>query len=367
MSEHVDHNCFVIPEETAKFLELEGLLSPAQNNKRKLSVSVFSSSSGSSPNEVADQIMIPDALKSKETCEFIGFTKDVAVDIWRRFITKPADMDDDFIDFAVAHVELHPFPDATSSTDDWHECLRVLGINHELSHAIMMPEFEDIRYTASCKHWVLESIESNYNALASLDEDLRAAQTRIQGFRKIGRHQETPFTPRLESFPGHHMIWHVCDKAKAARFYDPITHAVSLSAVRVCPGDFSGTVVVGYFTPQKETADRYACWRKHKQHISDIRIIQIAVPDLFIKSISVHYLWYGDQSRPTDEWKFLIWHSRRGEYLPIEMEWLENQDLLIGNIASGKNCKYENIREPAAIKDSDVLTIERDGVQIKAI
>lgn len=184
----------VIAADTASFFEKEGLLTPPQDNKRKLSTSALSSSSrpssskasassaftAASIHETANEVVIPETLESKETLAFIGFTEDMAAEIYHRYITKPADQDEGLIDFAVGHVELHPIDDAFTKSDDWNGCLRALGINAQLSGAIMMPEYEDIRFTGFCKFWLLESINSSYYALAELDKQLRALQTRIQ-------------------------------------------------------------------------------------------------------------------------------------------------------------------------------------------
>ena len=59
---------------------------------------------------------------------------------------------------------------------------------------------------------------------------------------------------------------------------------------------------------QRETADRYAQWTKHKVGISGIIMMQIAVLDSLIYG---HNLWHNET--PSGEWEQLVYHSRRGK------------------------------------------------------
>ncbi|KAF2142645.1 uncharacterized protein K452DRAFT_318231 [Aplosporella prunicola CBS 121167] len=255
----------------------------------------------SSVHEESETVDIPSVLHSQETYEFIGFTPQVAADIWQCFLTQPPDLDGSFLDFTTEHVGLHPISDAESGHDDWIGCLQALGINDQLSTAILLPEYDDIRFSATCKYWVLESLVSTYHALQNLTRgNVKYAET-------------------VDAIPGHHVVWWAGDKSQAARFYEHETGKINLASISTAPGDFSGTFRTAYFTPQRETADRYACWRKHKQPISEIAVIQVAVPDDFIRSLSTQYLWLKDRSRPSDEWKELIWHSKRGMRLPKDL------------------------------------------------
>lgn len=63
-----------------------------------------------------------------------------------------------------------------------------------------------------------------------------------------------------------------------------------MSAISSIPGGFNGVAKVGYWTPQKEIADRYAQWAKHKCEISEVAIIQVAVSERLMRTLTVGYV-----------------------------------------------------------------------------
>lgn len=132
-------------------------------------------------------------------------------------------------------------------------------------------------------------------------------------------------------------------------------------------GDFSRYTRLAYWTPQKETADRYATWLKHKVPLAEIAIIQVAIPEDLIKSLSVAYLWSDGAPSEADRWRKIVWTSRRAQTIPRELFDLERVDLWIGHIASGRHCKFVAMKEPSEIKDSDVLNINIGNTARKAI
>lgn len=415
-----------VSADVAIFFENENLMSPIVDRKRTLSLRTISppssqsSRSSTSSNTISsecftasstttpiDEIEIPADLQSQETYEFIGFNKETAATLWSHFIKAPDAPDMDFLDFAWYHIEESAVDDATSIEDDWIACMKGLGINLKLQNAIMLPEFEDLRATASCKFWLMDAIEMNYEALETLNERLRIELAHRQlikpmpGPRKsISTLSRPPFLPVsisrkpvLDLYPerspsaapggliedeptpvlgtaveaplrleGHTMIWRAGTKTKGEAFYDSCTQKINLLAISRIPGDFSASNKVVYFTIQKETADRYAQWAKHKSEVSELAIVQVAVPETMIRSLSVKYLW-----SDTDEWKKVIWYSRRGEQLPDDLEYLEKNDLWIGHIAASKNRKYERMSHYRQIQESDVLKVTVDDEERKSI
>jgi hypothetical protein len=77
-----------------------------------------------------------------------------------------------------------------------------------------------------------------------------------------------------------------------------------------------------------------------------------------VESLTVKYLWFGQNSEgnPSNEWKNLIWNPRRGNRLPKSLRHLSAEDLLIGNTASGKQCKVMQMESASELKECDVLT-----------
>lgn len=57
---------------------------------------------------------------------------------------------------------------------------RTLGIGQKLQNAILLPEFADLRGTASCKYWIIDAMSMKWRALQALNYDLLMEQARIQ-------------------------------------------------------------------------------------------------------------------------------------------------------------------------------------------
>lgn len=161
---------------------------------------------------------------------------------------------------------------------------------------------------------------------------------------------------------GHTMLWRAGLKKKHDLFYDAATGIVNLAAISSFPGDFSGQKKVPYFTPQKETADRYARWLKHKAPNPEVTIAQVAVDWTWVKRLTTEYLWLDS---PHDIWKKVIFQCRRESRLPTALVYIEERDILIGHIASGVNVRYERMNSYEQITDS--LTVKVDGHTTAAI
>jgi hypothetical protein len=334
----------------------------------------------------------------------------MAEQIYNRYQNSPEDIPWDLFDFALAVIEDPQIEDAESSQDDWFACMTRMGLDEDFQRVIMLEEFADLRYTATCKFWVQDTIAMRWRFLENLKYVLRERHIQLQksstrpslaprtdsgpqsrkrlsigGAPTIGQGglvssldsetQEGPSSvvavaPQAPLHRDNHvMLWRAADFIKHRAFYNEETGKLNLNAISTCPGDFSGDVRLAYFTPQRETADRYATWYKHKAQQSGITIAQISVPNRFVESLKVKYLWFGRNSEgnPSNEWKDLIWNSRRGDRLPKSLRHLSAEDLLIGHIASGKHCKFTQMESASEIKEGDVLTVNIDGVERKSI
>ena len=346
------------------------------------------------------------------------------------------------------------FPDATSEDDNWLGYMNAIGVSQELQEAIMLPEFSDVRYTASCEFWLLDTIMMRFGSLKSLDGRLREGSIRLRGVLKIAcaRSLAEPFikkrttgedfskmlspeteavqlvgdpsssfptndpvlperdlplqdepskvallqpslskdvfakpttTPLLDeemppsqtvdvmtapaSIAGCTMLWRCGSRHKAESFYNAKTKEISLEEIASRPGDFSGATSVVYWTPQKETADRYAGWAKLKAPEAELCMIQVAVPESFTRFLATKYLWFGERSQPTDEWRKVIWYSRRGKEFPEELDFLYQKDLLVGHIASSIHANFVRMSDYTRIGESDLLTVVINGEERNAI
>ncbi|MCJ1242401.1 hypothetical protein MMC14_010409 [Varicellaria rhodocarpa] len=413
--------------ETAEFWEGEGSLTPIQNKRRRLSSQLLTppsshkalSTLSSLPEgtvsllnfsaayvtEPIDSIEIPATLKSEETYAFLGFDEATADTLWLLYSNKSEDLPGDFFEFVKWHIENPEYDDATSGRDDWDAVMRKIGISSRLRKAILLEDSADIRLTATCKFWLVDTMWMIWRILEDLEKDLSERKGEQELAKKnrpkagsissaptipdpISQRPTTSETqpkyaiPTLAIWPssgstpsvataieapksmdGHTMIWRAGFRDRHRLFYDSETEAIDLTAIASVPGDFSGTRRVAYFTPQRETADRYAVWTKQKTAIVNIVVVQIAVPWTFIEPLQQQHLWFDDQQ---DLWRKLIWESRRGRELPKDLRFLYEKDLLIGHIASSIHSKYERMNTFTEIKEQDLLTIMVDNETKKA-
>lgn len=184
-----------------------------------------------------DEIEVPESLKSAETYEFISFDRETALEIWSRFIdtSDPDDPEGDFMDYARSYVNHSGVSDALSVLDDWTSTMNRLGINKTLQSAIMLPEFDDLRSTASCKFWVLDSMAVAYATLEHLNHQLRSEMARRQRITKTGHRDKSVSVPEAPArLDGHTMIWRGCSRLSALEFCEGHPDHLVLRGIVAC-------------------------------------------------------------------------------------------------------------------------------------
>ena len=446
----------VVSDEMARLLERKRLISSVVGNKRKVSVAALTppssrsssstSTSTANPNVItADsfgatairitepELTLPLFLESEETFAYIGFDDSTAKKLWAQHVRLEAhpmaeDFHMGFFSVAEDHIAETGF-DAWTQEDDWRGSLDSLGINRKLQDAIMLVEYADIRFTGSCKFWVLDAIQVNYQALEVLDRDLKkqvsqqtwpAGQAADPGpprrtagtFTRMptssassgGGSTHIPAAPSSSSasnlnpppepmsadrpapsgsepfnvlgktvegpkfLEGHIMLWRAGSKVAADEFYNPVTKRIEFGPISARPGDFCG-LSVAYWTTQLKTADRYAKWARNKaEQPGTIAVIQVAVPQQpFLSGLKKRHLWYGE-GLLGDPWRTLVWHSRNGSDWDKDWAWLpQDTQLVIGHIASGRHRKYIKMNSPASIREQDVLNVGTEDNPVKGI
>jgi hypothetical protein len=350
--------------------------------------------------ENESEVEIPANLESIETLEFIGLNSTTARKVWDWFSNDPdPDLNKGFIETVKFHVDMAEIvPDCVSASDDWSAALIALGINNTLSSAILLLEFSDLRHTRSVKFWVLESLKSAFLALKYLDQHLRDESPRLLAAANSPSKVTRPIMPsspsplsRKESLKGkakglntsssasatpqvtvvatephlvdnHTIIFHTCTKAEARSLYETASGKIDLLSRGCVPGDFSGTRPLCYWTPQRETADRYASWLKHRVPVANIAIVQIAVPESLTNSLNEVVLYHHNPLEPSDDWRKVVWYCRNGKDWPREMRdtWAQ-AEWIRGHILSGVDARYMNMTNWTEIKSSDTLSVEIDG------
>ncbi|KAI9844964.1 MAG: hypothetical protein M1838_001948 [Thelocarpon superellum] len=413
----------IIAPEDSRFLEREGLLSEATNNKRKISTVLTtpptsdtsrssSSSSGASTTSAisrvtfagkeVESIEIPTHIESATTYEWLGFTAAKAAELYQWFTEVPDD--DQLKDFYyVAEFQLtwSKVEDAYTESDDWRACMDGLGINQTLQDAILNPEYEEIRFTQSCKFWLLDTMGDKYSFLLDMPERIRDGTATMHSIRERAKRRKpaasfsqssslaTPATPPQAgddsgvsmptssatpsapavattvetplSLPGHTTLWRAGTLSGATSFYDIATQKIDLYAISMSPGDFCGPIRRTYWTPQKETAERYARFAMSRKDFEPAAILQVFVPDSFLATLKIAEVWFGD------DWKKLIWASRKIKEFPPELQELESSDVLVGHVASGINNKFTKLKGPELIKERALLMVCIGGEWKRAV
>lgn len=355
-------------------------------------------------------IEIPETLESKETYEFIGLTKEIASDIWKRYDTRDPAMPDSFLEFAQYHIEMHDLPDAYTRYDDWYACMEHMGVTKDLRDAILIPEYEDLRYTRSAKHWVIDTFKMRFGSLESIAGRIinsmqikqrepeysysrsptssflnpipLPASSSSMALNKASKQKQGDKQPKETNglakagvqievvapspIPaGFTTIWKALDKWRCNGFLDPASGRINLDPIASSsPTDFHGKLDVVYFTPQKSVALRYAMWAKQKASIAEVMIIQIDIPfelteGKFGSTDFTHRIW--KDSNPDCGWNRLIWTSQRQERRPRNLAYLQKYGMLIGHICTGRDFNITSLPNHSSITDKHLLKVYDNG------
>ena len=339
----------------------------------------------------------------------------MASEIWGRYSTSDPDMPDTFLQFAQYQIDIEP--DAYTESDDWDACMENMGVAKALRDAILMPEFDDLRYTQSAKYWVTDAFEMRFGSLESLTERIRSGiQTKQQGpyFLSSGN-SLPPNSPNPIPLPassssvsldkatkqkqgkrrqkrtkkstmagmetdleepssipiGFTTVWKAIDKQRCVDFLDATSGRIKLDRLASrTPTDFHEMENTVYFTPQRFIADRYALWNKNKASIAEVMMIQIDVPfelteGKFGSTDFTRRIW--KDSNPDCEWNQLIWSSRSNDWRPKNLAHLEKYGMLIGHISTGRYSNIASLPHHSSITDKHLLKVYDNGSWINGI
>jgi hypothetical protein len=164
----------------------------------------------------------------------------------------------------------------------------------------------------------------------------------------------------------HTMLWRGGHRIPHECFFNQQTGKLDLTAIETVGGDFSRKPRT-YWTPQRETADRYAAYVKHHALLSEVVIVQVAVPWDFLEGLTVKRLWTWGEDHPNEDWRQVIWNSRRRRRLPDEVKQYGQAELLMGHIATSLPVKYMKMDSHAEIGDDEVMKVMIAGKKTPAL
>ncbi|KAK6502632.1 hypothetical protein TWF506_003212 [Arthrobotrys conoides] len=288
--------------------------------------------------------------------------------------------------------------DTLSETDDWGRTFDQIGISVKLKNAILMPEFEDLRYTASSCFWAAQAIEDNYYALLSLGPELEDRAIYLQSInykdrerKKASKEESASQPPSLpndgpsapQKQPGQPIesaapepsvskplgttttLYRASNLETALIYYDAATGLASDEAFGSAPGDLSGRTPVTYWTPQKEVADRYAKWAKHKSPESKVIITEVEVSEELVSQLKPLLFWGLENGKMNPDFQQFTCLCRRAALdrsFPNHLQYVDKADMIIAHILRHKNAYYNKMDNDGwkKIDASNLLKIEID-------
>ncbi|OAA47965.1 hypothetical protein ISF_09497 [Cordyceps fumosorosea ARSEF 2679] len=337
----------------------------------------------SAPDSQSAFATIPTFLISRATLIHVGFTKTRASQLWdlwgqqqeaeaelrREFGDDENDgMGMTFLDFMKSAISRSR--DTASSRDqDWIAAMTAWGIQSELQEAMTDPMFDPIRHSQSCAYWVKDTIEMRFAALEQTQktsEERNALLARGRTADLIERQFRADAqianarSAAARNAPGHTMLYRGMDEGRAMNLVQDWDSCYLNEMLSMPPSDFSPSRRFFYFSPQRFVAQYYASWVTRRNENIEPRpkpiIIQFSMPNSTLESLSsgteklsVYF--------PDDEWKKLIWYSRRDQPLPTTLTKYHNATLIIGTIARGPDLVLQSLRSWEQVSDNNVLKL----------
>ena len=249
--------------------------------------------------------------------------------------------------------------------------LEQIGISKELAEVFHNPHFAAVRNTASLSHWLVDTFEMRWDVLTheleagaqtQLDQSKHLREGNLNGTLTPSAGEDTNAAPKELS--DHTMLWRTGRKEECVRTYDARTGEVNLNFSTFIMGDFAPRQRV-YFTPQTETADKYLEFAKARSQLSQLCVLQFAVPNVFIDSLKKTILRCTGET--ADTWRQTLYHSRNGKRLPRTLSHVVQSELLIGDIASRPTFFYSRIGSYDNAKTAEALTLNLQGTKVHAL
>ncbi|PSR81950.1 hypothetical protein BD289DRAFT_27632 [Coniella lustricola] len=369
----------------------------------------------SAPGTVADDdndtfAVIPAHLTSYETILYLGFTESMARDIWTRWVSmtgvpnehdnEARDMQRDIDEGLITFLDIiigtfRPKPDHASDDDSqWFASMREWGLDNPTQAAIMEPAFRYIRLSQSCKHWVRDTMETRYAGLKDIQKASRQRDMERMGGRSTisgnggtgissssacgsggdlstasrgnGGGRSIPGQQDGHSIPGVVSLYRAHDNARLdGLFNEDGTLANIQCLLSRSRSDFSARRDWFYFTADYNVAQCYGRYCKRRAGVASVVLLRIDIPNAAIKSLAPPQILR--LFSPSNEWKQLVWHSRRGN-VPSFLGPHRQATLIIGTIARRPNSHYEALPSWEHIGDDLLLRVNEQGFhdQIKS-
>jgi hypothetical protein len=321
-------------------------------------------------------VEIPDKLESVETLEFLELRPEVAQHVFNSFLQQKAEFPHwASIDGAARDHVRSIQGDAFYLHDDWSDVMSRIGLTANFQKRVMDPEYTHMRLTGSAKHWAIEMINMRFEFLFSLDNVIKShapgpkhkvSHMDLSGELKAGlpypvSERSSSKGPVLGTFPsagpsvatandmppvnidGHQMFF---KGGSLVRLNKIFTKTSRLNILQVCstpPGDFTALSQALYLTKQTSVAWEHAQWAKKivDGAVVPIGILKIAIPNSLLASIT---------QVAGDEWRNLVWNSRRQDEEDDNLAYLKESQWLTGPLCRQSTNTILKMSTPAELE-----------------
>ncbi|KAK1249356.1 hypothetical protein MKX07_002872 [Trichoderma sp. CBMAI-0711] len=307
-------------------------------------------------------VFIPRELVSLATIKYLGYNDEAAADIWGRWTARfpsgqPQELEpvlgkpflNPIIEFSYYRFDL----DADDGDDSkWLDCMGQCGINQATQTAIMDPVYKRVRLTRSCLHWLRDTMKLRYR---TLKEVLEARARGPPGVSTDFAMSEAA----LFAVPAMTTLYKSVDTASIPHLFDKDGNVKNIADLATsAPIDFCGREISYTFALELDIALLDACWAKARSNLSCMVIIQATLWNSTIRDLSGQELqrvyW------PSEEWKQLVFCSRRRLRLPPELRRFKEASLIVGTSATKSDTVYGRMDCPHEITEEMVYKT-KDG------
>ena len=301
------------------------LLSPPDSDASMHSTE--SSGSVAAASSVHPDVTIPINLHSIQALEFVGFDKNTST-----WLCDNLGSERSFETVVMEYVEENCIYD---EPEDWYASMKKLGISTERQEGIMDPAFEDVRSTGTLFYWLREIFQENIWSLQNMSKRLEqnleiikagGPSTPLRG----GASQDR--TRYLLTQTGHTTLYRATSAARLTKVFDSGTLCLEEMCRKIAPSDFCWELPAYYWSKEFWVAERFAAYTSRNCSQAQVCIIRVLCPQGLLQGEHVWKLEY------SDDWRKLIWYSRRGKPYPadIKEKW-HSSKLITGPVSINSN------------------------------
>ena len=302
---------------------------------------------------ISSTLTIPLSTDSAAALEWCGYRARTASTIYQNWLDSGSQCPCNLLSFACDHLSL------LSSTRfqgryTREQQLDRLGLNLQTIDALLDKRYRDICGTQSLAFWVEDTLRANYHALEQKIRALKAYVAAASKDKVIANGEKVTFdricgnyllprdhikfqdpAPVLED---HVMLWtgrspySSRDENFTWREFVGEGGKINMNFLESpkVRGDFNKHGSAYYFTPEKETAEKFRQYAAHRCPRAETWLIGFQASKKFVKRLTHTNLRYGDK------FKDYVWHCRNtcGAFMSVRHKAISEKQLITGPICT---------------------------------